>query len=137
MATRELTAAFEGALDDAVFRPFYAVELGFAEGEVRFWTGYGDIVVGGDTYTGLGNLLDISYVEETSDLSARGVTLTLSGIPSSLVSLALSSQYQGRKATLFFGAYSPTGEVLIGIPFIPSGSDSLLTADSLTLKVRG
>lgn len=105
MATRQLTTNIREALDDAVVYPFYAVNLFFDEGTVRLWTGSGDLSIAGITYTGVGTLLGISSVEETADLSARGVELTLSGIPSSLLSLALSSTYQGRECDLLFGLF--------------------------------
>lgn len=105
MATRLLTDNFSSSLSDEVLRPFYAVNLFFDEGTVRLWTGPGDLVVAGVTYSGVGTLLNIASVEETADLSARGLELTLSGISSSLLSLALSSTYHGRKCGLFFGLF--------------------------------
>lgn len=112
MATRNLDSLFQSELEQSVFRPFYTVEMLFDEGAVRFWTGLGDLVLDGITYSGVGNLLEISSVEETADLSARGVSLTLSGISSSLVSLALSSTYQNRACNLSFGAFTSQGAVL-------------------------
>ena len=106
MATRELDTVFENALDDAVFRPFYTVALDFDEGVVRFWTGAGNISLGGVVYYGVGNLLDISVVEETADLSVRGIELKLSGISDDILTYALTSEYQGRTCTLGFGAFS-------------------------------
>lgn len=99
-------------LDDSVVQPFYTVDMAFDEGAVRFWTGPGDLVVGGTTYTGVGNLLKISTVEESGDLSVRGIELTLSGITSGLLALALGSQYHGRVCTLSFGALTPAGYIL-------------------------
>lgn len=106
MATRELDTVFEASLDDAVFRPFYTVTLDFDEGEVRFWTGAGNLSLGGIIYYGVGNLLDISVVEETADLSVRGIELKLSGISDDILTYALTSQYQGRTCTLGFGAFT-------------------------------
>jgi hypothetical protein len=121
MATRQLTTNVREALDDAVVYPFYTVNLFFDEGTVRLWTGSGELNVANITYTGVGTLLGISSVEETADLSARGVEITLSGIPSSLLSLALSSSYQARKCQLGFGLFT-TDEMLteaasLGSPF--------------------
>lgn len=112
MASRELTEVFEAALDDAVFRPFYTVELRFDEGTVRFWTGIGSLVLSGVSYTGTGNLLEISSVDETADLSARGVELTLSGVTPLLITRALTSTYQGRKCLIGFGAFSANSAIL-------------------------
>lgn len=106
MATRNLGKLFSNELEQSVFRPFYTVEMRFDEGTVRLWTGFGELVIGDITYSGAGNLLEISSVDETADLSARGVELTLSGISSTLISRALTSTYQGRKCLIGFGAFS-------------------------------
>lgn len=130
MATRELTEAFESALDDAVFRPFYTVELLFDGGAERIWTGAGNLVLDGVTYFGTGNLLNISVVEETADLSARGIELTLSGVPTALLSAALNSDYQGRTCTLGFGAFSAGSSIL------KESGDYLLLEDGSKIQLE-
>lgn len=96
-------------------QPFLAIDLMFSGEDVSFngevvvvepiylWTGIGQIEIDGITYTGSGNLLAISDISETSDISAQGVTLSLSGIPSSLLALALSVPYTGRLCKIKFG----------------------------------
>ena len=103
MATRDITTVVENALDDAVVYPFFAVELIFDSGPLRLWTGVGEATIDGDTYVGTGNLLSISSIEETTELAVRGATITLSGIPSEVISLALQSAYQGRVCNIYFG----------------------------------
>ena len=93
-------------LTDSEVSPFYAVELFFDTETVRVWTGYGDILVssgGNNTYTGIGEVLSISDVEEGQDISAKGLTLTLSGIPSNLLTHALNTPYQGRLCNVHMG----------------------------------
>ena len=93
-------------LGDAEVSPFYAVELFFDTETVRVWTGYGDITVSSgnsETYSGVGELISISDVQESQDISAKGVNLTLSGIPSNLLVHALSTPYQGRLCNIHFG----------------------------------
>lgn len=103
-------------LDDAEVSPFYAVELFFDTETLRVWTGFGDIRVnsgGNNTYNGLGELISISDVEESQDISAKGVNLTLTGIPSNLLVHALSTPYQGRLCNIHFGFIdwsSPTNQ---------------------------
>ena len=48
-------------------------------------------------------MIQISSVDETLDISAKGATLTLSGLPSDLLSLAIAEPYQGRKCKIYFG----------------------------------
>jgi hypothetical protein len=79
---------------------------------VRLWSGYGTITVGGVTYQGIGTLGTISPVEETTDLSARGINFQLSGIPSAYVSLALTENYQGKACSVLFGALDATGAIV-------------------------
>lgn len=105
MATRDLTTALTNALDDAVIQPFFAVVFEFDSQPVRVWTGIGEATIDGNVFTGTGNLLNISSIEETSEMAVRGATLTMSGIPSDLLSLALQEPYQGRTCTIYFGIF--------------------------------
>lgn len=119
MATRDITTVLENALDDDVVYPFFAVEMLFDNNPARAWTGRGTATIDGNTYTGTIDVLDISAVEETSEIAARGAVLTLSGIPSASLSLALQEPYQGRKCTIYFGVrdgttYSNLTEIFSG-----------------------
>lgn len=91
------------ALAQPEVEPFYAVEIDLDSGPLRLWTGYGDRTIDGQTYTGGGNLVAISGLEEVADLSAKNITLMLNGMPSSVVSLALQEPYQRRKVRVLWG----------------------------------
>jgi hypothetical protein len=106
MATRDLTTTLLNALDDDVIQPFFAVQFDFDSGPIRAWTGVGEATIDGNTYTGTGTLLNVSSVEETAEMAVRGATLTMTGIPSELLSLALQEPYQGRVCTIYFGVVS-------------------------------
>ena len=101
--SRQLGDLITASLSKKQVQPFFAVKMMFDTSPLKFWTGLGQITIGDDTYTGSGNFLQISQVSETAEISAQGATLTLSGIPSSLLSLALSEPYQGRLCTILFG----------------------------------
>lgn len=110
--SRDLSTATIDSLSDDVVYPFFAVELQFDDNTVRMWTGQGTLVLPDTTqWVGLGQLLDISSIEETSEMAVKGATISLSGIPSNLLSLALSTAYQGRVAKIYFGTLS-RGSVL-------------------------
>ena len=127
--TRGLPNEIAVASQAATVRPFFAVELLFdSPNELRLWTGVGDIEFEGDTYTGSGELMQISEIQETSDISARGATLSLSGIPSNLINLALSENYQGRKAVIKFGMFDE--DVAAGSKLLINDTDFLLLNDS-------
>jgi hypothetical protein len=106
MATRDISTAVQGNLEDDVVYPFFAIELEFDSGPLRLWTGVGTLVFEGVSYTGTGNLLDVSSIEETTEIAVRGATITLSGMPSEVISLALQSPYQGRVCKIYFGMFS-------------------------------
>ena len=94
--SRSIPAAILAALGQPEVYPFYAVEMLFDGGAVRLWTGYADRTIDGQTYIGSGNLLSISGIDEVNDLSAKSATVSLNGIASSIVSLALTEPYQRR-----------------------------------------
>lgn len=112
--SRTVPAALLTALDGDEIDVFYAVDLAFDSSNIRLWTGYGDKTINSNTYTGSGNLLTIDGLEEASDLSARGTTLTLNGLDSTIVTYALTEEYQGRLVTIYWGVGNNTVEVFSG-----------------------
>lgn len=127
--SRTVPAALLTALGNAEIQPFFAVEMMFDTrtidfngesidvGPLRLWSGLYDkaITVQGasQTFTGSAGLLSIGGLEEIGDLSARAVTLTLSGIPTSIISLALQEPYQRRVCRIYFGEQSASDVVEI------------------------
>ena len=105
--SRSLPSVITNALDDDVVNPFFAVELDFDEADpLRLWTGVGILTFGGHDWTGAGTLLGISAIEETTETAARGADITITGLPSEVLSLALSTPYQGRTCKIYFGVSS-------------------------------
>ncbi len=108
--TRSSTTAFNNAIAADNVDPFFAVKLDFESGTTRLWTGVGDISFeagsGSETFTGAGDLATVSAIEETNDIESSNASFSLSGINSSLISLALSENYQSRDATLYLGLLS-------------------------------
>jgi len=115
--SRDLSTGVTVNLEDDVIFPFFAVELNFDDGTfeaadgnvynrlLRLWTGNGTLVYEGNEYFGTGTMLDVSVIEETTEIAARGASLTLSSVPSEVISLALTEQYQGRTCKIFFGLF--------------------------------
>ena len=130
--SRTVPAALLTALDGDEIEVFYAVDLDFDSGNLRLWTGYGDKTINSQTYTGTGNLLTIDGLEEASDLSARGTTLTLNGLDTSIVTYALTEEYQGRLVTIYWGVGTNTVEVFSGYMDKMTIQDS---ADSATISL--
>lgn len=148
--SRTVPAALLTALSQPEVQPFYAVEAlfdddddtrwdesGYAgENAQRLWTGYGNKDIGDYTYTGSGNVMGISGLEEVNDLSAKNITITLNGIASSIVSIALSEPYQRRLCRVYFGTDDTTAiEVFSGFMNTMSIEDSGETS-TITLTVE-
>lgn len=115
--SRTVPSAILTALSQPEVKPFYAVELLFddtdgkrfdqdgyaANRAIRFWTGYGDREIDDSTYTGVGNLINVSGLEEVADMSAKSASITLNGVPGDIITLALAEPYQNRKCRILFG----------------------------------
>ncbi len=116
------------------------VEAEFSEGPIRMWTGIGAFVWGGKTFEGVGQFLGLSGVEETVQLAATGVTLSLSAIPSALVSLAYGQYVQGRPARVWLAFFSDAVELIADPVLIFAGRmDAVGDEDdgaSATITVR-
>lgn len=140
--SRGLTSDLATAIVARVVNPVLLAFFDFESGPVRVWSGIGDLSWGGNTYGGIGNFGGVSPIEETKDLSARGATFTLSGIPSSLVALALTDNYQGRAAKLWLAALD-SSMALVADPYLLFGGrmDTMSSTDggetsTLTLAVE-
>ena len=101
--TRSIPPQLLTALTQSECSPYYAFEAEFDSGTVRLWTGIGDRTINGETFIGAGHLLSISGLEEASDLSAKGASVTLSGLQAGIMSIALTEPYQSRRARIFLG----------------------------------
>lgn len=111
--SRDLSTVTLENIQEGVVYPFFAVELLFdGNNTIRMWTGQGTLnLEDGTEWVGLGSLLDISTIEETAEMAVKGATITLSGVSSEALSLALSEPYQGRVCNIYFGTFS-VGKVL-------------------------
>lgn len=126
--TRELPGEVSNSVEQVTVQPFFAVDLEFdSPNQLYFWTGEHDITFDGRTYTGAANLMRISELRESSDLSANGATLTLSGIPSDLIGLAIDEPYQGRICRVRFGLLDSE---LSQTSFLDVGGGDLLLVDA-------
>ena len=84
------------------------------------------------TYLGAGQLLNISTVEETTEIQAVGANFTLSGIPSDFISLALQEPYQGRECRIYFGVFLSGNLATQGLDTITTQFGDLIILQSGT-----
>ena len=113
--SRGLAAGNLTAVTGEVVTRTMAVALDFPSGMAR-WNGSTlDIVIGGNTFLGLGVLGSIGVIEEGAETRAYGLTVGITGVPRDAVALALTQEYQGRPATLWEVQLSANGQP-IGTP---------------------
>jgi hypothetical protein len=101
--TRTLTTGMQAASPRTFNRLVTIVELATDLGFVRAWSGVGDLPFNGQTFLGVGTFGSVSPTDENLDLSAEGIQLSLSGIPSSMIATALTDVRQGRKCSIWYG----------------------------------
>jgi hypothetical protein len=101
--SRDLTATTLAAIESDTVYPFFAVELIFDSEVLRMWTGQGTFNDGFNDWVGAGSLLKVSSIEETAEMSVKGASITLSGVPQEVLALALDEPYQGRVCNIYFG----------------------------------
>lgn len=146
MSTRSVPAGISSQLDEDVVKPYYALDLDF-DTPIYIWTGVGELVADGKTYTGLGTLLNISRTQETSDLSVQGLRVTVSGLDASMLAKAVDASYHGKDCTLYFGVLdennSPTQvEVFSGFMDVmttqegPESATIELTAENKMIRLE-
>lgn len=124
---RDITSGFQTEIEADVLRPIIMIHGEFDSGDLRFWTGVGDLVYSGDTYTGSGDLLKMNSVSETQSLTANNVAFELSGLPSSIVAIALAEDYQGRPITAYFAVLDQDFNIIADPYVIFSGKMDVMT----------
>lgn len=133
--SRTLTSGMLGVTTANVVRPAYFVRMVFDSGEnpnvLNLWSGVGDLAYGGNTYTGVGDLLSISSIAETSDISASGINVAITGIKSSFLVIAKNHEYQGRPLSVSLGAFDNNGALIADPVIVFSGfMDTMTIAES-------
>lgn len=102
------------AVQGETLAPIAMVELEFASGTMRPWTGIGSLAWDGNTFTGIGTLGRIGNIEETIELRAVGVQLQLSGVPAEVLEMANEESWQSRPVRIYWAALQ--GRSFIGEP---------------------
>ena len=133
--SRTLTSGMLGVTTADVVRPAYFVRMVFDSGEspnvLNLWSGVGDLAYGGNTYAGVGDLLSISSVAESSDISATGINVAITGIKSSFIVIAKDHEYQGRPLSVSLGAFDANGALIADPLIVFSGvMDTMKIAES-------
>lgn len=115
--SRALTAGMLAAMATGHLRPLFLYEGEFTGGTVRLFTGYGTIDWNGNTFTGSGQMLNITAIREVSELQAVNFTVSLNGELPSLISVALGQVRRGKPGSVWLGLLD-ANNALIADPFL-------------------
>lgn len=102
-------------LDD--IRGCFLLDLVFDSGHVRACDAECDIVVGANTYVGVGEFGGFDAVEESTEFVAKGVRFTLTGVESGLMATIRTEKYQ-RRAAILYVAMLTSDNALVDTPEI-------------------
>jgi hypothetical protein len=110
--SRDITSGLNTEFTSSSFKIAFFFKSVWSSGTTYIWTGYDDITWDSQTWTGVGHLMGIPSVSETKEVQANGAAFSLSGVPSSLVSLILSDARQGNEVSLWVAAIDTDGSII-------------------------
>lgn len=121
---RNLPEDIEEEYTGRYITPVVLIEMMFSSGPLRLWTGVGDLMFEGNQYTGAGNFIGTSPIEETQDIQAKGIVATLNGMNQALVALALAENCRGRPFRMYLSYITKNQAIEV-----ESGDDLVETED--------
>jgi hypothetical protein len=98
----------------------------FPSGLWGFWSGFGTLTFQGVTYVGAGALLDLSNLQESTELASRKLTLKLRAIPDTaltpdVLATIEAEQYHQRPVTLMTAYLNPDTGALVSVEVVMRG----------------
>jgi hypothetical protein len=111
MTDRVLDADLQAGAQSGVFGYVVFVKLAFPSGTVYLHNSVGTFSFGGDDYLGVGGFGGISPLEDTTDLTSKPVTLTLSSIVPEIIDAVKTDDVFGRDADVYLGSLSEEGQL--------------------------
>lgn len=135
---RDVTAAAQSSIEASVVNWFLLFEAQFDSATLRFWTGIGELSYGGNTYTGAGTLIGFGSIKESVDLRNDATAIELQGLDSTLISLALQEDYQGRPIIVSLGTFDSDRNIVADpVPILNGLADQMvISEDGKTATIR-
>lgn len=118
---RGLTAGMLTEVAATLKRPRWFADLEFTSGHLYVWTGFQPITWDGHTWAPVGNAGGLGPIRNGSEVRADGITLSLSGISSDYLALALGDVRQGKAAKVYLGMVDTAGAIVTDPVLIFSG----------------
>jgi hypothetical protein len=131
---RSLSPAVLAAVTGKTLTLALFAEIAFADNTLYLFSGVGTFAAPGPAYdptstfpytqpfTGLGWLAKLSSIPQTTKIQAQNITLSLSGIPASLVAEATGQVRMSGTATIWLGFFDTSGNLLADPAQIFQGS---------------
>lgn len=119
--SRTLTTQVDTALKQPNVPMLMLIEMDFASGIVRFCNASYNFVYSGNTYLGAGRAASVKNIEEGADQRMYGIELSLSGVDTALVAIALAESYQQRPITCRFAPLDANYQILPTPPIVWKG----------------
>ena len=114
--SRNISASFISAITATSVKVRLLAYFDFPAGELRLWSGIGNLSWNSETWTGAGTLLNFSPPKTGTDLSSASATFSLSGASASILSAALAADYQNRACEAYF-AVLDAADAVIATPY--------------------
>jgi len=114
--SRDLDATTDTAAQAAHVVPYTLVELDYESGPVRVASTPFDISYDGDTYLGVGRLGSISAIQEGPEQKSYGVSMEMSGIPTSFFTEMSQERFQDRACRVWVGFLDAASHRTTGVP---------------------
>lgn len=112
MSRDNLTSGTSDKLSEKQVNLVFFVEIEFESGVLNLWSGVGDFSWDSKTWIGAGSLLMIKPADETTSVTATGLSITLSGINPTFIALAMIDARQNKSVKCWFGFLDSSGSII-------------------------
>jgi hypothetical protein len=103
---RNIGPNFLLALQEGWLYPVIFVEIYFSTGPVRLCSFNQPLLLNGLVFDAVGQLLQVSTIEDAATVHARGISVSLSGFDPAFLPLVLDDFQVGLAATIYFGVFN-------------------------------
>ncbi len=115
---RSVDPAITAATVSPTIKGIYFVLLCFDTQSVAWHSGFGNIILDGITYLGLGHLGSIGQIHEETGIKSSGVSVGVSGIKQEVVGMLLGQAYLNRKAYIYFVPVDDSNRPIVASPYL-------------------
>ena len=101
-------------------RTSWLIKLDFASGPVRTWLDWGTLEAGGHEWKGVGQIVDLSGLQQVINAEAPELTLRLSGLDATIAPLVrdeFEDEARGRDVTIYLQFLEDDADVALGDPY--------------------